>query len=368
MTRIRAAVMALPWRAAFIVAAWFTVNIIFTLYNKWLFSEMLFTFPIFMTVTHMLATSIASASLILFVPSYGFDRIYAKAKRSSGWLAVLMFCYAGNIVMNNASLVFISIVLNQIIRTLLPLATIILSRWIEKKRHRTRIYMAIVGIVAGVGLTVYRNLEFHWVGAICVTSSMCMAALWTVVSARLMNGVKKKATMVDVQQLLIEDDDDELGPWIPIELVFAVSFPSACLLAVGFFTLEYELFVQYDEEDHLHVAVMVAMGCMFAFVYNLLHYAMISVTSSVNSTILGNVKIIILILLSIPLFGIIVQWWNVVGICWTILSMIAYSYFAYHEHAHRQDCYEHMLVATEMATTVMDNEEDSSSHSRQDSQ
>lgn len=73
-----------------------------------------FAFPITLTLAHMVFSFVALTPVMLLVPSYRSQHKAAMRQRK-GFIAIGAFL-AANIALNNISLVYITLTLNQIIR------------------------------------------------------------------------------------------------------------------------------------------------------------------------------------------------------------------------------------------------------------
>ena len=67
--------------------------------------------------------------------------------------------------------------------------------------------------------------------------------------------------------------------------------------------LQTSQFVEYSKGQNFKVVAIILVGSINALCYNVVHYLMIQMTSAVTTTVLGEVKIVGLLLLSIMLLG-----------------------------------------------------------------
>ena len=61
--------------------------------------------------------------------------------------------------------------------------------------------------------------------------------------------------------------------------------------------------MEYSQGQSVKVAGIILIGSINALCYNVVHYLMIQMTSAVTTTVLGEIKIVGLLLLSIMLLG-----------------------------------------------------------------
>ena len=70
-----------------------------------------------------------------------------------------------------------------------------------------------------------------------------------------------------------------------------------------FVVLQSSQFMEYSQGQNVKVAGIILIGSINALCYNVIHYLMIQMTSAVTTTVLGEIKIVGLLLLSIMLLG-----------------------------------------------------------------
>merc|ERR1719355_237845 len=115
------------------------LNFALNFFNKWAFTKVEdggagFSFPIFYTMWNTLASFCGTNLLMLLVP---VNRTISWKQFVDNKFALLVFgvVFSSNIVTNNASLVYISLSVNQVIKCLVPIPAIIFSYFIEKKTY-----------------------------------------------------------------------------------------------------------------------------------------------------------------------------------------------------------------------------------------
>merc|ERR1711904_750115 len=151
----RLAAMAAPvlnWRelapAIASLLVWLFLNCSLNFYNKWLFSHTEFKFPVFFTMFHMVANLIGT-SILIFVFKQGQVDFSTSGKHYGYKFSILLLAslFCTNIVTNNWSLMYISLSVNQIVKSCLPIPTIILSMMFEGKTYSLFTFLSIAVIV-----------------------------------------------------------------------------------------------------------------------------------------------------------------------------------------------------------------------------
>lgn len=298
-----------------VIVAWLALNIGLNFFNKWILSKSVgFTFPIFFTMFHMVAS--CAGGFILIFAFKGAKVSWAQFSTYKSLIALLSVLFVLNITTNNASLMHLSLSVNQIVKSCVPLPTILLSIAFERdgagrpRQYSTGIWGSLVVLIGGSILAVYGNPEASPFGLfLVITSTMCVA-LWSVTSAVLMNSPESGLNSINLT-------------W------YGSFFSGPILLCLWFFSPEREPTIRFLQERPKDAAAIIVVGSLAAFAYNIVHFALIKVSSALTSTVMGNVKIVLLIILSIILFERSVLLLNVVGFVVFFLGCSCYSYLAY---------------------------------------
>ena len=80
-----------------------------------------------------------------------------------------------------------------------------------------------------------------------------------------------------------------------------------CLLPWGLY-YEAQVFVQATQDKPVEVIGFLLGGCLMAVMYNVVFFQCLQTISSVGTSIMGNVKIVLLIMLSAMLLGELAAW------------------------------------------------------------
>lgn len=288
-------------RALWVVTIWLTLNVAMNLYNKWIFTIYGFQFPFFITMTHMVIGFIGSLCLIYipFLRNRVFssqDRVKVLQRPTRGTLlkVILLAVFAAaNTGLNNASLVYINISTNQVVRATLPVVVVLVSFVLEKKRYSKKIMGVIIAIVGSASAALYKQPEFDFWGVFLAGLSVVASGLWTVLTAILLGAH---------------------GRMNPIQLVYYTAPPIFIYLLPAFLVFELKpIGEQLPHVDPVPIVLIILMGGALAFSYNIVHYWLVIETGSVGSSVMGNIKVVLLIILSIVLFGTDLYPWNVAG-------------------------------------------------------
>lgn len=306
--------MAIDWKgllpAITSLSVWLVLNCSLNFYNKWLFAHTDFKFPVFFTMFHMIANLLGSSILIFGFGASKVDLAKDGKHMRQKWAILLLAClFCTNIVTNNWSLMYVSLSVNQIVKSCLPIPTVIFSLLFEGKTYDPKQYIAIAVIVSGSIVAVVGNMGYDAFGfALVTTSTVCVAA-WTITSAKLL------------------DPDSGLDSK---NLLFYGSIPSLFLL-LGLWSLTDEFYptIAFLQENPVESAIYISIGGGMAFVYNIFHFLLIKYTSTVTSTVAGNMKIILVILLSVMFLEKPLSPTNWMGIGIFLIGVFSYAYMAF---------------------------------------
>ncbi|KAL0043848.1 hypothetical protein WJX82_006835 [Trebouxia sp. C0006] len=188
---------------------------------------------------------------------------------------------AANVSLNNLSLVLITLSLNQVIRSAIPLCTATLAIFIEKKTPTRQEATGLMILTLGVMLAV-------WEGSVSGSvTGLLLCCFGTVCNAAMMSTAGKvMSEKMDV-----------------LRLTFYTAPVSCAVLLPLFLAREGQHFAVYWMDHSTGVLLVLLCSSVVALSYNVIHSLMIQKTSAVTTTVLGEVKIVGLLLLSALLLG-----------------------------------------------------------------
>jgi drug/metabolite transporter (DMT)-like permease len=254
------------------------LNSSLNLLNKWALGHHGLIYPLMLTSTHMAFSFIV---LSPFALRMGWDtHQHTLQKQWKGILYIGSFM-ALNISLNNLSLLDISLSLNQIIRAAIPVATCILRIVVEGIIPSRLEATSLVVLTSGVMLAVWQGAlsgKPHAI-ALCIIATICNGAMMTFAG-------KLLSEKLDV-----------------VRLTFYTAPVSLTCLAPFYFKIEHTRFLSYFQHHHNGVIMIVLISSINAVCYNLVHALIIKKTSATTSTVLGEVKIVGLLILSAFLLG-----------------------------------------------------------------
>lgn len=268
---------ALPRRVAVIVL-YLSLNMSINLLNKFIISRMGFSFPLAISLAHMVFTI---AVLLPVMLSDGYRTLHTCTLRNNAsGIAVIGVCFSTNLAFNNYSLTLISLSLNQMIRASIPVVTVLCSVLIERVMPTGREVLSLVVITMGLCAVLVEDVHANTMGVVfCIVSTVA-------------NGL-----MMSMSGALLQEKLD----------VWRLSFYQAPIVVLT-------LLPVYMHSEHAHVqefvrtnagasltVAIICLTCGIALAYNAVHGHAIKLTSATTTTVIGQGKIIALLFLSASL-------------------------------------------------------------------
>lgn len=261
-----------------LIIAFLFLNSSLNLVNKWALGHAGLRFPFLLTSCHMTFSFVVLAPFALAQPWETHRATWSK--QGKGLVAIGAFM-ALNIALNNISLLDISLSLNQIIRSAIPVIACILAILVENKYPTRQEAMSLVVLSLGVMLALWHGSVAGkpYAIAFSVGATVCNAAMMTF-SGKLMS------EKLDV-----------------VRLTFYVAPISLLCLVPFYWIYERERFANYWTLNAYTAGMIMLVSSINAVLYNLVHQLMIKHISAVATTVVGQFKIVCLLVLSAVLLG-----------------------------------------------------------------
>eukprot|EP00798_Chlamydomonas_sp_ICE-L_P000372 gene372-1760_t len=208
---------------------------------------------------------------------YREQHIPSLRKQWQGLICVGAF-FAVNVGFNNVSLLTISLSLNQVIRASIPVAAALGSVFIENKRPSRKEFLSLLVLVSGVSIAVGEGF-----GNDTDSKGIILCIIGTI-----SNGLM----MCTIGKIMSEKMS-------ALRLAFYTAPVTCLVLAPFFYALESADFRAYQDSATTNLYIgLLFLGCVNALAYNLVHSMVIKVTSSVTTTVVGEMKIVLILILS----------------------------------------------------------------------
>ena len=297
------------WASLAAVLFWLVLNLSLNFYNKIAFQVYAFEFPVTMIMSNMFFSSCIYIAYL--VQQRALGAAFAELNGNRAAVLALAFCGAWTVALENMSLVLVSLSLNQVIKSTMPIFMVVASNILHRRLSSAATYAASLVIVLGSILAIYKNPEANFLGVLFAVMSMALGIGQTLVSARLLD---KGLSIIAIT----------LGTTLIGSLLL---FPIALYKESASMQL-------YNERHPGIIFNMMVGSTALASLYNLAHFVIIRFTSAIYSVVMGNFKVIILIFVSIPIFHTSLTTLNVYGLVITTVGFLAFNYVSYVEAKH----------------------------------
>eukprot|EP00941_MAST-03F_sp_MAST-3F-sp1_P003385 g3385.t1 len=223
---------------------------------------------------------------------------------------LLLFLYGGNITLDLFGVMLMPAAVVKVIRTPKPLyADFIL--WLFYKIRSGRLQLlAMILTVVGAVLTAWHNPHINSTGLLCTSLATVFSAGHFVLAALIMddNGVEPLSLMMMLT--------------VPVAIIlFPIFIYSEGISAVATFCFD---------QKHFHTVLLTLLAIsFFTFAHSILAWYLIRYTSPVYCTVLMCAKVPLLVLVTVPLFGVVLPTINWCGI---VLACIAFAWYAVLEY------------------------------------
>lgn len=187
-----------------------------------------------------------------------------------------------NIVLGNISLKFVPVSFMQTVKSSVPFFTVLLERFVLGTQQDKLVYMSVAPIVGGVGLASWSEQQFEVTGFMAALIASVVTAWLALLTAKLLS------TKLDAINLLYY--------MTPLSALFLTPF--AAYLEFGAIASDW----MARKETSTLIITLIISGAV-AFSLNVLTFLIINSTSALTYTVLGNVKVIFSISISVMIFG-----------------------------------------------------------------
>jgi len=289
------------------VLGWFILNISIANVNKWIFSKYDFQYPVFLTLIHIVCSMILS-SFTIRCGWYPLNEIKTWDKWCSKILPLAgIFC--ASVAAGNIGLKYIFVSYAQIVTATTPLFTVLVTSLFTTTHLKWEIYLSMIPIAGGVGLASWEEADFHLFGFLAIVIATALRAIKSV-----------------WQGVLLSDEDDKIDA---LSLLYYMSPPCFFMLLLMTMIFEPEI-IMYSTYimgilTNASLIFWLFLSGLIAFVLNMMNLLVTKYTSAVTLQVLGNVKVVLSIIVSVFIFQNQVSFLAWLGCTITLLGVNWYT-------------------------------------------
>ncbi|KAG8504218.1 hypothetical protein CXB51_002518 [Gossypium anomalum] len=295
----------IPWTTIWIVFSWYGSNIGVLLLNKYLLTYCGFKYPIFLTMCHMLASSLLSYVAIAWLKVVPMQTIGSKKQFIKIFGLSSVFCFS--VVLGNVSLRYLPVSFNQAIGATTPFFTAVFAYVMMKKIESWVTYLTLLPVVAGVIIASGAEPSFHLFGFLMCVSATAARASKSVLQAILLSSEEEKLNSMNLLMYMA-----------PIAVV--ILLPATLLMERNVIAITIAL----ARKDTI-VVYYLLFNSSLAYFVNLTNFLVTKHTSALTLQVLGNAKGAVAVVVSIIIFKNPVSLMGMLGYSLTVLGVILYN-------------------------------------------
>ncbi|KAL9948055.1 UAA transporter [Verticillium nonalfalfae] len=283
------------------LSAYFCFSLVLTLYNKLVLG--VFPFPWLLTGLHATCASLGCYGLL----QMGYFSMSRLGRRENLILLAFSLLFTINIAVSNLSLAMVSVPFYQVLRTSVPVFTVLIYRVIFSRTYETMTYMTLVPIMLGAALTTIGEYTFTDLGFLLTFAGVILAAVKTVATNRIMTGPLALPAM----EVLLR-----MSPYAAMQSL-------TCAFAAG----EFGGLAEMRAQGNIATWTIIALlgNGMLAFGLNVASFQTNKVAGALTISVCGNLKQCLTVLLGIIAFGVEVHLFNGAGMVLTMFGAAWYS-------------------------------------------
>uniref|UniRef100_A0A7S2SVZ2 Sugar phosphate transporter domain-containing protein n=1 Tax=Rhizochromulina marina TaxID=1034831 RepID=A0A7S2SVZ2_9STRA len=269
--------------ASLFVLGWLINNIGVTLLNKAAFQFVKFPYPYTLSAVHMACNTIGT---LVYFGVFSEERKKRKNLGIDGQRRILAFSliFAANIAIGNASLKYVSVNFNQVMRSLVPGVVMVIGSQFFGKSHSADRKRTLVPVIIGVMLACFGEMHFSYLGFFVTCFCVLLAAAKVVLSNVMLTGEFKLGPL------------DLLSRMCPLAFVeiITVAFLNGELAALA---------ADWPELSQSKAIPVVLISGIASFTLNITSFYANKMTSALTLSVAANAKQVLMIVIATIVFG-----------------------------------------------------------------
>ncbi|RSH88602.1 hypothetical protein EHS25_002829 [Saitozyma podzolica] len=177
--------------AIIIIPIWMACSITVILYNKYVFSNLNFPFPTFLTTWHLAFSAVATRVLQRTTTLVdGAKDIEMSRERWIRSILPIGALFSGSLILSNYAYLSLSVSFIQMLKAFNPVAILLISFAFKIQEPNSRLLAIVVMISTGCALAAYGEVHFEMFGFLCQCAAIAFEASRLVMIQLLLHGLK----------------------------------------------------------------------------------------------------------------------------------------------------------------------------------
>lgn len=283
----------------------FALNIAIGNLNGWILKHHGFSYPVMLTAIHMLCCW--SLSAIALATVFRPDDPRPVSRETVAKVRMLALAFCASVALGNIALRFIFVSFSQMVSAASPFFTMLLMRAMVGKKYSLSQYGAIIPMCGGVMMCTVGELNFNIIGFLAVVGSTLLRGIKSIMQGRLLTAPEDR---LDAMMLLYHMSRESILP-------------------LGAFSALAEYHALYDPQlsgaGSFRLWMLIVLSGLVSFFLNIANFLVTKYTSAVMLQVLGNVKVVLSIMVSLFIFGNKVSMSSTIGCAITLAGVAAYN-------------------------------------------
>ncbi|GMK58339.1 hypothetical protein CspeluHIS016_0503710 [Cutaneotrichosporon spelunceum] len=176
---------------AVIIPIWMACSISVILYNKYVFTNLNFPYPVFLTTWHLFFSAIATRVLQRTTTLVdGAKDIEMTRERWMKTILPIGALFSGSLILSNYAYLTLSVSFIQMLKAFNPVAILLISFAFKLQDPNSRLMAIVLMISVGCALAAYGEVNFEMFGFICQCAAIVFEASRLVMIQILLHGLK----------------------------------------------------------------------------------------------------------------------------------------------------------------------------------
>ncbi|KAH8599828.1 triose-phosphate transporter family-domain-containing protein [Bisporella sp. PMI_857] len=284
---IEAQRLPVTFHPAVYVVSWIVLSSITILFNKYILSNLEFSFPAILTCWHLLFATVATQVLAKTTTLLDgrksvkmTGRVYLRA------IVPLAYCTVPVSCCSNQVYLYLSVAFIQMLKASAPMAVLVTSWLLGVANPKLKVLLNVSIIVFGVALASYGEIDFVWLGFFFQVGGIVFEAI--------------RLVMI---QILLSGDGQNMDPLVSLYYYAPVS------AIMNFLFAAFTELPSFQMADIWRVgSFILILNAAVAFMLNVSSVFLIGKTSGLVMTLCGVLKNILLVAASVLIWGTIITW------------------------------------------------------------